>query len=53
MDIKIISTKIIPTTANKVEIQVDYRVTWNRAFKSNMTDFLQRLERDTGGGFQK
>jgi len=53
LDIKITSTKIIPTTANKVEIQVDYQVTWNRAFKSNMIDFLQRLERDTGGGFER
>jgi hypothetical protein len=43
--------KILPTPANIVQIEIDYLVTWNKEFKSNIIEFLIKLERDTEGQF--
>jgi hypothetical protein len=51
LDIKITSMKILPTPANIVQIEIDYLVTWNKEFKSNIIEFLIKLERDTEGQF--
>lgn len=52
LDIKIKSIEMIPSNTNDAVIEIDYLVTWNRGFKSNLIEFLESLERDTGGSFK-
>ena len=48
---KVTSVKTIPTTDNFATVQIDYEVKWDKDFRNMIIEFLQRLEKDTGGGF--
>lgn len=49
LEIKIHSVKIEPTISNRVSLMIDYEVMWNKEFKKNFIDYLERLEKDTDG----
>ena len=49
---RIISVKTIPTTDNFATVQIEYEVKWDKDFRNMIIEFLQRLEKDTGGGYK-
>jgi len=49
---KVISVKTIPSTDNFATVQIDYEVKWDKDFRNMIIEFLQRLEKDTGGSFK-
>jgi len=49
---KVTSVKTIPTTDNLATIQIEYEVRWDKDFRNMIIEFLQRLEKDTGGSFK-
>ena len=51
LDYKVTSVKTVPTTESLATIQVEYEVSWNPEFRRMIIEFLKKLEKDTGGGF--
>lgn len=49
---KVTSVKTIPTTDNSATVQIEYEVRWDKDFRKMIIEFLQRLEKDTGGSFK-
>ncbi len=49
---KVTSVKTIPSTYNFATVQIEYEVKWDKDFRNMIIEFLQRLEKDTGGSFK-
>ena len=46
---KIDEVKIIPSTNSNVNIEITLSVGWNREFRKNLVQFIEKLEQDTNG----
>jgi hypothetical protein len=46
---KIEEVKLIPSTDSNVTIEITFSVGWNKKFKNNLIEFIEKLEQDTGG----
>lgn len=53
LEIEITSIKVIPTSNEKVPIEINYLVTWNRQYKDNAVAFFKKLEKETNGRFER
>ena len=46
---KIDEVKIIPSTDSNVNVEITLSVGWNREFRKNLVQFIEKLEQDTNG----
>lgn len=51
LDVRIRSVKVVPTTGDKAKLEIRYAVDWNRRFKNEFIEFLEKLQHDTKGDF--
>lgn len=51
LDVKIRSVKVIPTVSDTALLEIRYAVDWNRRFKNEFIEFLEKLQHDTKGDF--
>ena len=49
LEVKIRELKIMPASNNRAEIYLDYEVAFNKEFKKDLIQFLEKLESDTNG----
>jgi hypothetical protein len=47
LDVKVKSVSVEPSFNNKVRLNIDYEVKWNKEFKKEIIRFLEKLEKDT------
>jgi hypothetical protein len=47
LDVVVKSVSIDPSFNNKVRLNIDYEVKWNKEFKKEIIRFLEKLEKDT------
>ena len=47
LDVVVKSVSVEPSVNNKVRLNIDYEVKWNKEFKKEVLRFLEKLEKDT------